>query len=122
MPVAALLAPNVEDTDNQICVLSDIVDLPKDVLAYIQNRVPTFRLRFLNMAGQKYFGNTCPKCGVLSGEFFLHSEPGAPFFPENEKDARSLYLTEIPLSTAISVKASMSMGVGELILNNAKKV
>ena len=122
MPVVALLAPNVEDTDNQICVLSDIVDLPKDVLAYIQNRVPTFRLRFLNMAGQKYFGNTCPKCGVLSGEFFLHSEPGAPFFPENEKDARSLYLTEIPLSTAISVKASMSMGVGELILNNAKKV
>ena len=122
MPVVALLAPNVEDTDNQICLLSDIVELPKDVLAHIQNRVPTFRLRFSKMAGQKYFGNTCPKCGVLSGEFFLHSEPGAPFFPENEKDARSLYLTEIPLSTAISVKASLSMGVGELILNNAKKV
>jgi hypothetical protein len=108
MPVIALLAPHVEDTENQICLLSDIVELPK--------------VRFSKMAGQKYFGNTCPKCGVLSGEFFLHSEPGAPFFPENEKEAKSLYLTEIPLSTAISVKASLSMGVGELILNNAKKV
>ena len=79
-------------------------------------------IRFSKMAGQKYFGNTCPKCGVLSGEFFLHSEPGAPFFPVDEKEARSLYLTEIPLSTAISVKASLSMGVGELILSNAKKI
>jgi len=122
MPVVTLLAPHVENAESEICLLSDIVELPKDVLSHIQNRVPTFRLKFSKMAGQKYFGNTCPECGVLSGDFFLHSEPGAPFFPENEKEAKSLYLTEIPLSTAISVKASLSVGVGEMILNNAKKV
>jgi hypothetical protein len=79
MPVFALLAPHVEDTENEICLLSDIVELPKDVLSHIQNKVPTFRLKFSKMGGQKYFGNTCPKCGVLSGDFFLHSEQ-APFF------------------------------------------
>ena len=122
MPVVAILAPHVEDTENEICLLSDIVELPKEVLSYIQKRVPTFRLKFSKMAGQKYFGNTCPKCRVLSGSFFLHSEPGGPFFPTDEEEAKSLYLTEIPLSNPISVKASLNMGVGELILNNAKQV
>ena len=84
MTVIALLAPNVDNTDNQICVLSGIEDIPQDILSFIQSRVPTFKLRYSKMAGKKYFANTCPKCGVISGEFFLHDEPGAPFFPSNE--------------------------------------
>jgi len=39
------LAPNIEDTDNEICVLSDIVSLPEEVLEFVQKRVPTFKLR-----------------------------------------------------------------------------
>jgi hypothetical protein len=63
---------------------------------------------------------------VQNAEFYLETfsyiQNRRPFFPENEKEAKSLYLIEIPLSNAISVKASLSMGVGEMILNNAKKV
>ena len=122
MSVVAILAPHVEDTENQVCLLTDIVQLPEDVLFYIQKRVPTFKFKFSKTAGQKYYANTCPNCGVLSGDFYLHSEPEAPFFPTEEEEAQSLYMTEIPLSNPIEAKASLSIGVGELILNNAKKI
>ncbi len=122
MPVLTLLAPNVEDTDNQVCLLSGIKRLPIDILKFIQSRAPTFKLKFSKTTKSKYFANTCPKCGVLYGDFFLQDEPGAPFFPENEEDAKSLYLREIPLTRSIEVEAGLSVGVGEMILKYAKRL
>ena len=122
MTIIALLAPNVDNTDNQICVLSGIEDIPQDILSFIQNRVPTFKLRYSKMAGKKYFANTCPKCGVISGEFFLHDEPGAPFFPSNEDEAKSLYMREIPLLKPIKIRTGLNFGVGDIILSNATKL
>jgi hypothetical protein len=122
MPVVSLLAPHVEQTEGEICLLSNIEELPYEVLSYIQQKVPTFRFRSSKMAGSSYYANTCPKCHVIFGDFFLHAEPGAPFFPANEKEAKSLYFTEIPLSKAIEITASSSIGVGALILANAKRI
>ena len=122
MSVVAIMAPKVEGTDNEICILTNIRHLPKNVLAYIQGRVPTFKLKYSKTEGEKYFANTCPKCGVLSGDYFLLSEPGAPFFPTEEDEARSLYLTEVPLSGGITVAASFSMGAGDMILECAKRI
>jgi hypothetical protein len=122
MPVVAILAPNIEDTDNQVCVLSDIVVLPEEVLGYVQERVPTFCFRYSKTIGSKYFANTCPSCGSLSGDFFLHSEPGAPLFPTNEQEASLLYLTQIPIQGPVRVHAGFHMGTGELILCNAKQI
>ena len=96
MPVVAILGPNSEETDNQVCVLSDILGLPAEVLDYIQKRMPTFQFRNSRTVGGKYFANTCPHCGSLFGDFYLHSEAGAPFFPTDEKEAGLLYLREIP--------------------------
>ena len=122
MPVISLLAPKVEDTEDQVCLLSGIERLPKAVLSFIQIKVPTFKLKFSKTANKKYFANTCPKCGVLFGDFFLNDEPGAPFFPKDEKDAKALYIREIPISGPIQIKAGISLGSGEIILSNAKKV
>ena len=122
MPVVTILAPNIEDTENEVCILSDIVGLPEEVLTYIQKRVPTFKFKYSKTVGSKYYANTCPSCGVLSGDFFLHSEPGAPFFPTDEKEASFLYRTEIPIEGSVFVQASLNMGTGELILNHAKKI
>ena len=74
------------------------------------------------MGGTRYFANTCPKCKVISGHFFLHGEPGAPFFPTSEAEARSLYMKEIPLSGEVEVAASPGLGVGALIMENAKRI
>lgn len=122
MSVISLLVPNVEDTEDQVCLLTGIENLPKEVLSFIQIRVPTFKLKFSKTANTKYFANTCPKCGVLFGDFFLNDEPGAPFFPEDEKDAKSLYIKEIPISGPVQIKAGISLGSGEIILSNAKRV
>ena len=122
MPVAALLAPNVEGTDNEVCILSDIVGLPKDILDYVQARVPSFKLKYSKTVGSRYYANTCPSCGSLSGDFYLHSEPGAPFFPTDEQEASVLYLTEIPTVGPVQVQSGFHVGIGELILSNAKKI
>ena len=122
MPVVAILALNIEGTDNEVCILSDIVGLPKDILNYIQTRVPTFKLKYSKTVGSRYYANTCPSCGSLSGDFFLHSEPGAPFFPTDEQEASHLYLTEIPTVGPMLVQSGFHMGTGELILSHAKKI
>ncbi len=122
MPVVTILAPNIEETDNQICILSDIVGLPEEIIGYIQKRVPTFKLKYSKTVGRKYFANTCPKCGSLSGDFFLHSEPGAPFFPTNENEASRLYLTKIPIEDPIHLQSGIHIGAGKLILSHAKQI
>ena len=123
MPVVTILAPNVEGTAGEICILSEITELPEAVLAYIQGRVPTFELKFSKTIEQKYFASTCPQCGVVSGDFHLHySEPGAPFFPTDKSEAASLYMTQLPVPGRIHARASISMGCGNLILNNARRI
>jgi hypothetical protein len=87
MPVVAFLAPSVEGADDQVCVLSDVVALPKDLLGYVQKRVPTYQLCYSKTVQGKYDANVCPKYRMLSGDFFLLSEPGAPFFPTCAEEA-----------------------------------
>ena len=122
MPVIALLAPKIDDTEDQVGVLSGIDEIPKEILKFIQSKVPTFKLKYSKMAGTKYYANTCPKCGVIYGDFFLHYEPGAPFFPEDEDVAKFLYIKEIPLKGSIEISAGIGFGLGEIILSNAKKI
>lgn len=122
MPVVTILAPKVEGIAGEICILSAITELPDAVLAYIQGRVPTFKLKFSKTVGQKYFASTCPKCGVLSGDFHLHSEPGAPFFPTDKHEAASLYITQLPVTSRIYVRALIDTDCGDLILKNAKRI
>jgi hypothetical protein len=122
MPVVALLAPVVEGLEHEVCILSGIVTLPDEVRSYVQKRVPTFQLRYSKTVEGKYYANTCPSCGMLSGDFFLHSEPGAPFFPTCETEAGLLYLTEIPIRGLVRIQAGYHMGTGELILNHAKRI
>jgi len=107
MPVITILAPKVEGADGESCMLSEITELPEAILSYIQGRVPTFKLKFSKTIGKKYFAGTCPKCGVLSGDFHLHSEPGAPFFPTTKRDAASPYMSELPIPGRTHARASI---------------
>lgn len=122
MPVGALLAPTVEGADDQVCVLSDVVALPKNVLGYVQKRVPTYQLEYSKTAQDSYYANVCPRCRMLSGDFFLHSEPGAPFFPTCEEEAGLLYLAEIPVQGPVRIRAGFQVGTGRLFLKQAKRI
>jgi hypothetical protein len=121
MPAVGLIAPNVPETENEVCILSDITELPASVLAFVQNRFPSFKWKFSKTTRSEYYANTCPKCGVLSGDFYLHSEPGGPFFPESEADAACLTVEQIPIEGQIEVVAGLGMGGGDLILEHGKK-
>ena len=123
MPAVALLAQDFEDADEYgPCVFSNVEHIPASVLKYIQGRVPTFRLRYSKTVRANYFANTCPQCGVISGDFHLHSEPGGPFFPTEEDEAQSLYLTEIPLSGPVTIRGAPGFGTADLILAHAKRI
>jgi len=121
MPAVGLIAANVPGTEGEVCTLSDIRRLPPTVLAFIQKRFPTFRLKYSKTVRSQYYANTCAKCGVLSGDWHLHSEPGGPFFPTDEVEARRLTVEEIPLQGPIEVEAGLGMGTGELILEHGTK-
>lgn len=122
MTVIGLLAPNVKDVHPEVATLTNIEEIPKDVISIIQKRVPTFKLKYSKTINGKYYANTCPKCKVIYGDFFLHSEPDSPLFPISEEEAKVLYITEIPISRPIIVKANFGIGTGDLIIEHAKKI
>lgn len=90
--------------------------LPPAVLTYIETLFPTFKLKFSKTMQAEYYADTCPNCGVLSGDFHLHCELGAPFFPTDEEEARCLTVQQIPLEQPFDVEAGIGMGTGDLIL------
>ena len=121
MPAIALIAPNVPEAEGEICVLLNIRELPPPVLKWIRQHFPTLRLKFSKTTLSKYYANTCPKCGVLSGDFFLHEEPGAPFFPTTKEEAKHLSIETIPVIESMTVRAGLGIGVGDLILQHARR-
>jgi hypothetical protein len=121
MPAVGLIAPNVPETGGEVCMLSDITELPNTVLSFIQRRFSTFKRTFSKTTQSEYLANTCPRCGVISGDFYLHLEPGGPFSPATEEEAQRLTLEEIPLPASIRVHAGLGMGTGDLILKYGKR-
>ena len=105
----------------RLCGVLDYVEcrsLPGSVRCFIQKRFPSFRLRYSKTTRSEYYANTCPRCNVLAGDFYLHSEPGGPFFPTTEAEAGRLKVEEIPIAGPIEVEASFGVGCGELILEH----
>jgi len=121
MPAIALIAPNIPETEGETCVLSNIRELPSAVLKWIQKRFPMFMLKFSKTTQSRCYANTCPKCGILSGDFYLHEEPGAPFFPTTKEEAEGLSIETVPVNGSVIVRAGLGMGVGDLILEHAER-
>ncbi|TAL96993.1 MAG: hypothetical protein EPN69_03695 [Rhodanobacter sp.] len=122
MPVVAIVASRINGGSDEVCTLCDITELPHDVLSFVQGRVPTFQLKYSKTVGGKYYANVCPKCHMLCGDFFLHSEPEAPFFPTDAQQTSQLYLTKIPVTDTVNVQASYHVGTGELMLEHATRI
>lgn len=127
MPVLALIAPNViapqvPEAERTVCILSFIEELPEAVLHFVRNRFPSFQFRYSKTTESRYYANTCPQCGVISGDWHLHIEPDGPFFPTTEEAARKLTLETIPIGECISVRAQLGMGIGDFILRHAGRL
>lgn len=46
----------------------------------------TIQETFSQTVGDSYWGNTCPYCHKLQGDFYLYMEPGGPFFAADTSD------------------------------------
>lgn len=125
-PVISIIATSIYDGGcnggGASCVLTNITDLPVELLNYIQSRVPTFKFQYSKTLKKEYFANVCPNCGCMMGDFFLHSEPGAVFFPEDEKQASTLHITPIPITDPMTISSGYGYGITEMILENAKRI
>ena len=123
MSVVSIIAEVlIEGHEADIGMFTDITDLPPEMVKFIQDKVPTFKRVYSKTTNSNYYGNTCPNCRVLSGDFKLHCEPGAPFFPTDEDEAKSLYLKEIPIRDEVSIDAGVGFGPGDLIITHAKRI
>ena len=121
MSVVAILCENVETPDEGPYILSNTTELPHELITFIQRRCPTYRLTYSKTVGGKYYANNCPKCGVISGDFYLHSEPGAPFFPTEKDEASSLTIEAVPVNQKCIARTGCGYGTGELILQYARR-
>jgi hypothetical protein len=111
----------VVQTNDDLVVLSNFVQMPSEVLAFMQSQNGRFGVRYSKMAEESYFANTC-ECGALFGDFYLHSEPGGAFFPESPEEAAKITLSPIPLSPPLKFDCSCHYGsVGELIREHARR-
>lgn len=97
------------------------MSLPDYVLQFIQSRFPNFRLKRSRTAGLEYYGNVCPNCDALTGDHYLH-RPGDAFFPMSDEEAARLNISEVPLSCPAEFEASSSIGLGEMILQHARRI
>jgi hypothetical protein len=122
MSVVAILCENIEVPDDGPYILSNTEELPPELTRFIQTRCPTFRLTFSKTVGGRYFANNCPKCGVMSGDFYLHSEPGAPFFPTEPDEAAALTIENISINRSLIARTGCGYGTAELILQYARRI
>ena len=80
IPVVAILCESADAEGEGPFILTNIAELPDELSTYVQRYYPDFRLTFSKTVGEEYFANNCRNCGMISGDFFLHSEPGGTFF------------------------------------------
>lgn len=73
-------------------VLSYITVLNSEALTSLKAKAPWMQLMPSKRAQETYWANGCTGCGVLQGDWHLHSEPGGPFFPETEDQEAALTL------------------------------
>jgi hypothetical protein len=101
-------------------LLSDITDMPSPLFRYVAQRNRRYMKRRSRTAGETYYANTC-ECGASFGDFYLFSEPGGAFFPDSDEAAGLIQLEQMPFSGILRIAASYYTGMGDYILQHAKR-
>ena len=122
MKVVAIIATGSIETLGNVITLNNIESLPDNILEYIQKYYPTFKLIHSKTMDMKYYANTCPACGVVAGDFFVHFEPDSPLFPISEEEAACIDVEEIPFSQEFKITSGYSMGIEDIILEKGNRI
>lgn len=68
-------------------------------LAEVRRLAPWMAWRHTKTAGIEYLANICRGCDAVQGDHYVHSEPGAAFFPLSAAEQAEILVTwlETPL-------------------------
>jgi len=101
--------------NEDINFISDIRNLPLNLQKYLNDNYKFYR-GYSKTTQSYYFGNHCSNCGVLQGDFFLHSEPDSPFFIDSEECAKDLVVYIIKLRNDLELNGSVGWGSGDCLI------
>jgi len=108
--------------DDDLYILSNIEDAPEEILQCVRQVHSGFMKRWSHTAKQSYYMNVCSACDSNFGDFYLHSEPGEAFFPEDDQHASTISIRTLPLHGQFGIRSGYGVGAGFLILRNAKRI
>lgn len=78
----------------------EVTYIEDDLKEILKERCPSYYLDYTKMSNSSYFVNHC-KCGAKLGDFYLHNEPGSPFWPQSEADAEeNIFIQDISYAEA----------------------
>ena len=105
---------------DELLIYNQIQEMPTQIQHLISRRYPTYFKDYSKTTHSKHFMNHCT-CGAKQGDFHLHSEPGAPFFPTEPEDCKGTTVIELINLKEIILKASFSMSSVDYILDYSKR-
>jgi hypothetical protein len=123
--VVAIGAEDVEfdgERTRELVLVSDVDELPGEIAALVARRWPLYRVAYSKTLGGRYYMNHCEKCGATQGDFFLHSEHGGAFFPNDAAAARRIVAHKLLLSGSFSLRATASISSPNLLHKYATRV
>jgi len=89
----ALVSDDDEDRwerQDHLQFLIYLTDMDDGVVAELRRRCPLWKMDYSKTTESSYWMNHCRHCCVKQGDYPLHAEPGAPFFPTNEAELQRL--------------------------------
>ncbi|CAG9183829.1 hypothetical protein [Cupriavidus pampae] len=88
--------------------VSDLTATAGSVRQVIAAHCPGYHVDYSNTAGGHFAMNHCKHCEAKIGEFYLHKEPGGPFFPMSPEDAARITLRPVRAPLLVKGCASIS--------------
>ncbi|MCM3390596.1 DUF5710 domain-containing protein [Ureibacillus chungkukjangi] len=101
--------------NKEINIASQISNLPKEIVDYIQNNY-NYKMTYSKFTGTSYLANCCEHCDIIQGDHFLFSEVDSPFFMDSIQKARNLKLYKFDLNYDIAVSGNVSWGSNDYLI------
>lgn len=105
----------VTETDDMF-IIRELDVIPEALLAELTARNPSYRRQHSNTVGGAYYANTCPDCDRLTGDHFLHAQPGGAFFPTSTAEAAAIRVERLQFPEPVLVGGTWGYGTGDFIL------
>lgn len=97
----------ISESETEVHLIGDIEFIPDSLSTYFKERF-NFYIDFSKQnKSYKYYANHCRHCGVIHGDFYLHSRADSPFFIYSKEDAEKLLVHKITLPYDIEVNGSI---------------